>query len=105
MNFGPDDNTRVEVQNVVKLIQQYWDKVEFQTSAKEQDEFHEADFLRLDSTWAANDLEWTSVWGLNKTIKKPVDWYDKNITSKRICTVEDLAEYVNDAKQQHLAWC
>ncbi|MBW8049749.1 MAG: CDP-glucose 4,6-dehydratase [Cytophagales bacterium] len=103
-NFGPDDKTRVEVQNVVKLIQQYWDKVEFKTSAKEQDVFHEADFLRLDSSRAANDLKWASVWDLNKTIKKTVDWYNEYITSKRICTVDDLDQYVNDAKTQRLVW-
>jgi len=104
-NFGPDNNTNVEVHKVVKLIQQCWDKVEFNTNAKDQNVFHEADFLRLDSSRAANDLKWTSVWDLNKTIKKTIDWYYKYITSKRICTAEDLAEYVNDAKQQHLAWC
>ncbi|MBN4051218.1 CDP-glucose 4,6-dehydratase [bacterium AH-315-M05] len=103
-NFGPGNASCIDVHEVIKLIKQYWDKVEVVID-KEQDKFHEAGLLKLDSSKASLDLGWAPVWDIDKTIKKTVEWYDEYITAKKISSNEDIVNYVNDAKAMKLSWC
>ncbi|MBO1224501.1 MAG: CDP-glucose 4,6-dehydratase [Candidatus Scalindua sediminis] len=103
-NFGPENSSCINVQEVTKFIRQYWDKVEMVID-EEQGKFHEAGLLKLDSSKASLDLDWAPVWDIDKTVKKTVEWYDEYITAKKINSDGDIVDYVNNAKAMELPWC
>lgn len=57
---------------------------------------HEANFLKLDSSKAKNNLDWTPKWALDTTLEKTVDWYlsyYKNPDTIKQFTINQINEY------------
>ena len=73
-NFGPKDKDCKPVSWVLNEIIKYWGDSASWTLDKNNNP-HEAIFLKLDCSKAANRLKWNPKWNLELTIKSIVDWH------------------------------
>ena len=102
-NFGPSDEASITVEEVVKKIKQYWDKIEYEIDENAEHP-HEANLLKLDCSKAHIQLKWKDVWDSETTFKKTVLWYKDFYENNMINTMQDLEQYVFDAKEKKLEW-
>jgi CDP-glucose 4,6-dehydratase len=102
-NFGPTDEGTITVEEVVKSVKKYWDKIEYEID-QNPDNLHEANLLKLDCTKANTYLNWYGVWNSNKTFEMTVKWYKEFYENKTILTINDLTNYINSAKDRGLEW-
>lgn len=102
-NFGPSDEGSISVEEVVKYIQQYWDKIDYELNLS-QDHPHEANLLKLDCSKAHIQLKWKDVWGSEMTFNKMTSWYKAYYENSNILTENDLDTYVSDARSKHVQW-
>lgn len=102
-NFGPDLKSNLQVGDIVKLSNKYWDSVKIAFS-KNTDEHHEANLLMLDCSKANKLLKWEAVWGIDKTIDKTITWYKEFYLNNSILSQSDLEAYVTDAKAANILW-
>ena len=93
-NFGPNEKDNIDVETVVKQIRKRWNKFEYRID-KKSNKPHEAVRLKLDCTKAHTLLKWNPVWGLQKALDVTVKWYKDHYEKGRICSVENLDEYIN----------
>ena len=101
-NFGPDDEGNINVENVLKSVKKYWNKLDYEI--KPNSEFHEANLLKLDCTKANTILKWNSVWNNSTTIEKTVNWYKNFYENNKVLTSENLMNYILDAKEKGVSW-
>ena len=101
-NFGPNDEGNITVENVLKSVKKYWNKLDYEI--KSNSEFHEANLLKLDCTKANIILKWNSVWNNSTTIEKTVNWYKNFYENNKILTSQDLMVYILDAKEKGISW-
>jgi CDP-glucose 4,6-dehydratase len=108
-NFGPSIEGNASVKWIVEHVIKNWKSGEWEdVSASNITEPHEATFLRLDCTKAANLLEWTPVLSLSKSIRETVKWYrhhhfDKDFDA-RVLMVQQIKAYVAAANRLGLRW-
>ena len=101
-NFGPSDDSAITVKELVKIIKDCWDKVNFEFCVTEA--VHEATLLKLDCSKARMVLKWHGVWDCTKTIEHTVNWYKHYYSEGMISSQEDLKAYVADASAKGLKW-
>ena len=101
-NFGPNDEGNITVENVLKSVKKYWDKLDYEI--KPNSEFHEANLLKLDCTKANTILKWNSIWNNSTTIEKTVNWYKDFYENNKVLTSEHLMNYILDAKEKGVSW-
>ncbi len=103
-NFGPSDEGSISVEEVIKNIKNYWDKIDYEINSK-TDQLHEANLLKLDCSKAHTLLKWKDVWNSEKTFEKTVTWYKSYYeNNKLVLTDDDIGTYINDAKEKGLDW-
>ncbi|MDG1226408.1 MAG: CDP-glucose 4,6-dehydratase [Polaribacter sp.] len=102
-NFGPDINSNIQVGDIVKLSNEYWNAIQIEIS-KNTNEHHEANLLMLDCTKANKNLKWNAVWGIDKTIDKTISWYKSYYENNKLLSLEDLTEYISDAQSANILW-
>jgi len=104
-NFGPEEKESLSVENVVKMLQEYWRNIDYKIDSS-FDMPHEAKLLRLNCSKAYTLLKWRSVWDSETTFKKTVEWYKSfyDEKTKGICTEDDLKTYIVDAKKKGIEW-
>ena len=102
-NFGPSDEGSVSVEEVVKYIKQYWDKIDYELNLRD-DHPHEANLLKLDCSKAHISLKWKDVWNSQTTFEKTTNWYKSFYENGKALTKEDLDSYVFDARSKQLVW-
>jgi len=102
-NFGPSDDENLSVEDVVKKVKLYWDKIEYQINDTSKQP-HEANLLKLDCSKAHSKLKWRSVWDKDATLKNTVEWYKKFYTNDNIITYDNLKNYISDAQAKGLVW-
>ncbi len=93
-NFGPDDNDAQNVEWITKIICELWEeKASYEVDTNPQP--HEANYLKLDCSKAKAELEWTSKWNIETTLKTIVDWNKAFIASEnmRIVTEQQIDDY------------
>ncbi len=73
-NFGPEEASCRNVEEVVGKIINNWGSGSFSVTPSE---LHEAQTLKLDSTKAKTSLGWHPRWNLDKTVSVLVEWYQK----------------------------
>lgn len=103
-NFGPGDESNIDVEHVVKKVKGYWDKIDYQFSPPAPTILHEAALLKLDCSKAHSRLNWKPVWDFDKTISMTARWYMEFYERGRIISLNDLNEYTKDAVEKNLAW-
>ena len=102
-NFGPNDEGTITVEEVVKNVKKYWDKIDYDLD-NNKNSLHEANLLKLDCTKANTYLNWQSVWNSEKTFEMTVGWYKEFYENSNILTIKDLTSYIDDAKLQKIKW-
>ena len=102
-NFGPSDEGSISVEEVVKYIQKYWDKIDYELNLSD-DHPHEANLLKLDCSKAHIRLKWKDVWDSQTTFDKMTSWYKSYYENGNILTQEDLNCYIADAKAKNIEW-
>ena len=73
-NFGPNEPDVRSVSWVTEKIIRLWGSpTSWRTTTNQL--FHEAGYLKLDSTKAKARLEWQPKWNIEKTLQETVNWY------------------------------
>lgn len=103
-NFGPGDESNIDVEHVVKKVKGSWDKIDYQFSPPAPPILHEAALLKLDCSKAHSRLNWKPVWDFDKTILVTARWYREFYERGRIISLADLNEYTQDAVEKNLMW-
>lgn len=102
-NFGPITQTFISVEEVLKLAQTKWNKIKFEFD-RPNDKLHEAGILAVDSSKSNKLLKWTPVWATHKAIDVTISWYKSFLNTQEVNTMNDIRNYVADAKEQKLNW-
>lgn len=102
-NFGPDTADCLSVADLLNKFCAEWSDVQWKDVSKNT-KVHEANMLRLDCSKAINMLQWNPVWNVNSAIAKTAEWYKSFYKNKQVRSVENLREYLADARQKNLAW-
>ena len=109
-NFGPDDESNIDVETVVKTIKDSWNKIDYSISQPsnpptlQPSNLHEAGLLKLDCSKANSKLNWKPVWDINKTVSVTAQWYKEFYENDKIMSQSDLDEYIEDARNKKLRW-
>ena len=91
-NFGPNDDGSITVEQVIKYIKKYWDKIDYQIDV--QINLHEANLLKLDCSKAHFKLGWRPVWNSKITFEKTIKWYKEFYENQTILSITHLNEYI-----------
>ncbi len=102
-NFSPDVSQCIEVGDILALVKQKWDKLNFQIEQNEN-QLHEANILKLDNTKSTTLLQWTPIWNTENTISQTVEWYKNWIENENISTEKQLENYIAKAQEKNLIW-
>lgn len=108
-NFGPGDESNINVETVAKKMKESWDRIDYQLSPSHlrtvsPSEPHEAGLLKLDCSKAHSKLGWKPVWNFDKTVSVTAGWYREFYENGKINSEKDLEEYIRDAKEKGLQW-
>ena len=90
-NFGPDEESHINVETVVKSIKKRWDRFEYEIDEKPN--CHEAKLLKLDCSKANTLLRWKPKWDFAKAIDITVRWHKEYLENMIIFSAKDLEEY------------
>ena len=101
-NFGPERSGNLTVADVLNRLQIHWPEMQWHQSVVPQP--HEANLLYLDSAKAHNQLGWQPVWNLETTLEKTADWYRTFHNSQTTISTQQLAQYVEAAKEAQVGW-
>ena len=102
-NFGPSDESSITVEEVVRHIKRYWEKIDYELNSNEE-HLHEAYLLKLDCSKAHSLLKWKSVWDSKKTFEITTNWYKAFYEKNKVLTKNDLENYINDAISKKIVW-
>jgi CDP-glucose 4,6-dehydratase len=108
-NFGPDGESNICVEDVVRKMKDNWQKIDYQLQPSNPPTLqpsnpHEAGLLKLDCSKAHARLNWKPVWNIEKTISMTTRWYRGFYENGTILSLSDLHEYVEDAGKKDLIW-
>jgi CDP-glucose 4,6-dehydratase len=102
-NFGPTDEGHRNVLSVIRELQKHWSNIDYHIEIDEKNP-HEANLLKLDCSKAYAKLKWKSVWDSSTTFAKTAQWCKEYYESAHVCSEEQLAEYIANAKQKQIPW-
>lgn len=102
-NLGPDDGGSITVEEVVKYIHKYWNRIDYEFNFSEEHP-HEANLLKLDCSKAHIKLKWKQVWDSQKTFEMMTNWYKEYYENNEILTENNLESYITDAKCKQIEW-
>jgi len=102
-NFGPSDESSIPVIDVIKSMQQNWDKINYCIKADAHN-LHEANMLKLDCSKAYMKLKWNGIWDMSETIKQTVMWYREYFEKGNIISNMQLSEYTVNAINSNIVW-
>jgi CDP-glucose 4,6-dehydratase len=72
-NFGPEEESIVTVEEVIKKAISFWGKGSYEEDLNEHP--HEAKLLKLDISKAKKELKWYPVYNVNEAVKNTMEWY------------------------------
>jgi len=101
-NFGPNEESHINVETVVKSMKERWDRFEYEIDTESNP--HEAKLLKLDCSKAHTLLCWKPVWDFEKSLDVTVRWYKEYYGDGRIYSLKDLEEYINSAEVKNIEW-
>ena len=102
-NFGPNIESNISVKEVVTESKKHWDKIDFTINTDHTD-LHEANLLMLDCSKAIKILKWNSVWSIDETFEKTINWYKMFYEDVVINTENDLNDFILSAVDKKLIW-
>ena len=102
-NFGPAEKTAIPVAEVLSLLKNEWPAIRYQV-AEDPAPLHETQMLPLDCAKANRKLDWHPVWTVEQGFKRTAAWYKNYYEAHRLNSLEDLKDYVRDAREKKIAW-
>lgn len=92
-NFGPNPDSVLTVEDVVKKVIKYYQKGE--VIINKTDNLHEANLLMLDIEKAKRILGWQPVYNAQKAIEETVKWYKKFYNGEKMFdfTLQQIEEF------------
>lgn len=107
-NFGPNISASLNVKELVKKIIKEWKNAVkwHDLSKKSENAFHEANYLRLDSTKASTLLGWQAVYSIDDAIKETTSWYWNYLQKNDMkeFTKSQIERYVKKANSKKVIW-
>ena len=101
-NFGPEETGEISVQSLAERLSLYWPALHIEHDGATHP--HEAETLRLNWNKARQQLGWRPVWGIEKTLANTAAWYRCFHEDRRVISLDELKNYVGDARRQGLEW-
>jgi CDP-glucose 4,6-dehydratase len=101
-NFGPERTGNSCVTEVLEKLKIYWPTIRWHETLSPQP--YEANLLYLDSAKAQTQLGWYPVWNLDITIEKTAYWYQAYLNDGVVISEQQLAQYIEAAKNMHIGW-
>ena len=105
-NFGPPASSNRNVKDLVEEVLKTWPgkwKNEGEANAP-----HEATLLHLSTDKAAQVLNWFPVWDFESAVGRTIKWYrvrhDRSRTNMNHFSLDQIDDFVSDARQQGLTW-
>lgn len=106
-NFGPAPSGNITVREVVDAAIAQWGHGSSTSPASAGPAPHEARFLKLDYSKAADLLGWRPSWDVDEAIERTVRWYrdtDSGARTVVAATDDDLDAYITAARAADLEW-
>lgn len=102
-NVGPDDSGCFETGKLVDLFVSKWGD-NLQWINQSDNVYHEANFLKLDTSKIKARLGWKPTWDLDKAMSKIVEWsklYTKGASSDELkaCMNRQIEEFISDWRE------
>ena len=99
-NFGPNDESIIAVEELVKLVIKYWGSGSYTIDTSSH--LHEAGLLKLDASKARALLGWKPIYDVYEAVEKTINWYKNFYNGMRkeelyAFTVGEIMEYSNHA--------
>lgn len=99
-NFGPNDESIISVENIVKGIIQHWGDANYCIDIPDSTQPHEANFLKLDISKARALLDWKPVYNIYEAIERTIKWYKsfyggENQEKMYERTIEEIRNYTS----------
>ncbi|SCJ73239.1 CDP-glucose 4%2C6-dehydratase [uncultured Clostridium sp.] len=105
-NFGPLDSDILTVEEVLKLSIEKWGKGSYKI--EKLTNLHEANLLKLDISKAMAELKWKPIYSVKTAINKTIEWYkyyyDNENANMQLFSINQIKEYVNEAKKKQVLW-
>ena len=92
-NFAPYSFESMTVEEVAKASKLIWEDIAIEFGKPEQD-YHEANLLKLDNTKAISYLGWKPKWNTEKAIEKTIEWYKNYYQHGGLRTYSQIQEYL-----------
>jgi len=102
-NFGPNYLSEISVEQIVLRVKDLWDSFNY-LALENKTVNKEANYLKLDSSKAMNQLHWNAVWDMDKSIEQTINWYKNYYSNNHANSLSDLYEYIKDAKNKNIEW-
>ena len=104
-NFGPPDSSVVPVIDLAKRLVSEWGKGSVETIGN-NGQPHEAGLLKLDCSKAKSKLNWSSVWGIDDTVKETVKWYSSFYENQEMVAItqRQIMSYQKAAIKKNIPW-
>jgi CDP-glucose 4,6-dehydratase len=92
-NFGPADEDARPVRWIVERMAEMRKDVNWQCDEAPQP--HEANYLKLDSSKAHNQLNWQPRWRLQNALQKTLEWHEawRKAEDMRLVTLAQINDY------------
>ncbi|MEW6096208.1 MAG: CDP-glucose 4,6-dehydratase [bacterium] len=100
-NFGPNDESIITVEKLVKLVIKYWGGGDYVVDTSNHTQTHEACLLKLDISKSRTLLGWKPIYNIYEAVEKTINWYKGFYTGKKTkgkmseLTVEEIWKYIN----------
>jgi CDP-glucose 4,6-dehydratase len=101
-NFGPGPDGELTVDAIASLLGAQWPALRVEHDR--QSHPHEASILRLNCDKAKLQLGWRPVWRIDAALARTGAWYRAFHESGEVRSGDDLAVYVDAARDGGLAW-
>ena len=93
-NFGPNEQDTYTVADVAIKVSQLWGKQNAWRAASGEHP-HEANYIKLDASLARNELGWSPVLCIDKSLKLIVDWEKARLNNVdvRVTSLKQIKDY------------
>ncbi|MGD0229663.1 MAG: CDP-glucose 4,6-dehydratase [Syntrophorhabdales bacterium] len=102
-NFGPSEESRITVKELVELAAESWSSVICSVNGA-GNEPGETGSLMLDSAKARSELGWTPVWNIETAVSRTISWYRAFYERRQLRTGDDIDRFVQDAGAKRTRW-
>lgn len=95
-NFGPDEKDVKSVNWILDQMISYWPNAQWKLD--EDNNPHEANFLKLNISKARSKLDWNPTWELEIALEKIINWHNawKNNEDIQFLCLEEIKKYMKD---------